>query len=158
MPRKPSKAPSKAIALPKSRPTISGNAPSAQRDARGRYLKGSAAAMPAGDPAYARRRLNLLTLDTMREAFEQGGRRAVQLVMKSQPAQFLKLCVMTLPREMQIEQRQGPKAMSDDAIAQAIETIERMLASRPRAGDDAKLIEGEARAPSVADDPSAPST
>lgn len=112
------------------------------------------------DSAIARRRFNALTIQAMSQAFEEGGNgmRAVRAVLKNQPAQFLKLMVLMVPREMEITQKQGPKAMSDDAIAQAIETIEAMLARRrPAPGDDAKLIEGSAE-PSVADKSSADPT
>ena len=67
--------------------------------------------------------------------------------MKTQPAVFLKLLVLLVPREMQVEHRGGVKAMSDDQLEAAIEAITAMLAARDQsagAGADAKVIEGEA--------------
>ena len=74
-------------------------------------------------------------------------RRAIDKVMKTQPAVFLKLLVLLVPREMQVEHRGGVKAMSDDQLEAAIEAITAMLAARDQsagAGADAKVIEGEA--------------
>lgn len=102
--------------------------------------------MMVADAGVARRRLNAITIQAMSRAFEEGGNgmAAVRKVLKQQPAQFLKLLTLIIPRELEVTQRQGPKAMSDEAIAQAIETIEAMLARRQRPGDDAKLVEAQA--------------
>ena len=62
--------------------------------------------------------------------------------MKQQPAEFLKLLVLLVPREMKVEHSGGVKAMSDEEIEQAIEAIQTMLAAR--AGEAAKVIEGTA--------------
>lgn len=154
---KPSKRPSsKAVTR-----QLGNGRPKQSRNAAGQYSRPQPvgfAGSKVPDGALARRRLNQMTLQAMGDAFQRGGQKAVNLVMKQQPAQFLKLCVLTLPRELEVQTKTGPKAMSDDAIAQAIATIEAMLAKRPRAGDDAKLIEAQAAAPSAADDPSASST
>jgi hypothetical protein len=48
----------------------------------------------------------------MHLAFRRGGRKAIDKVMKTQPAVFLKLLVLLVPREMQVEHRGGVKAMS----------------------------------------------
>jgi hypothetical protein len=39
------------------------------------------------------------------------GRKAIDKVMKQQPAVFLKLLVLLVPREMKVEHSQGVKAM-----------------------------------------------
>jgi hypothetical protein len=68
------------------------------------------------------------------------GRAAIDKVMKNQPAIFLKLLVLLVPRELQIEHRGGVKGMTEDQIVDAIEAIEGFLARRR--GDTAKVIEG----------------
>src|SRR5262249_41318118 len=85
----------------------------------------------------------LLNADTIREmhaAFRVGGRAAIDKVMKNQPAIFLKLLVLLVPRELQIEHRGGVKGMTEDQIVDAIEAIEGFLARR--SGEKAKVIEG----------------
>ena len=78
----------------------------------------------------------------MHLAFRRGGRKAIEKVMRNQPAVFLKLLVLLVPREMKMEHSGGVKAMTDEQIEQAIEAIQTMLAAR--AGETAKVIEGAA--------------
>ena len=79
----------------------------------------------------------------MHRAFKLGGRKAIEEVMRNQPAVFLKLLVLLVPREMPVEHSGGVKTMSDEEIEQAIEAIKTMLAER--AGEAAKVIEGTAK-------------
>ena len=97
---------------------------------------------PGGSPEAARKALNKSTILEMHRAFNIGGRKAIEKVMKNQPAVFLKLLVLLVPREMQIEPKGGVKAMTEDQIVQAIEAIEGYLARR--SGEAAKVIEGTA--------------
>jgi hypothetical protein len=78
----------------------------------------------------------------MHRAFREGGRKAIDKVMKTQPAVFLKLLVLLVPREMKVEHSNAIKSMSDQQIEDAIEAIEQMLAER--AGEGSKVIEGTA--------------
>ena len=85
----------------------------------------------------------MLNADTIREmhiAFREGGAAAIRKVMLNQPAIFLKLLVLLVPRELQIEHRGGVKGMTEEQIVDAIEAIEGFLARR--AGEQAKVIEG----------------
>jgi hypothetical protein len=75
----------------------------------------------------------------MHLAFRRGGRAAINKVMKQQPAVFLKLLVLLVPREMKVEHSGGVKAMTDEQLEQGIEAITAMLAGR--AGDQAQVIE-----------------
>jgi hypothetical protein len=79
----------------------------------------------------------------MHAAFRRGGRKAIETVMRNQPAVFLKLLVLLVPREMKMEHSGGVKAMTDEQIERGIELIKGMLAER-EAGANAKVIEGEA--------------
>ena len=62
--------------------------------------------------------------------FRRGGRAAINKVMKQQPAVFLKLLVLLVPREMKLEHSGGVKAMSDEQLEAAIDAIEAMLETR----------------------------
>ena len=53
----------------------------------------------------------------MHAAFRQGGREAIDKVMRTQPAAFLKLLVLLVPREMKVEsQRRSLRQMSDEQL------------------------------------------
>ena len=78
----------------------------------------------------------------MHAAFRQGGREAIDKVMRTQPAVFLKLLVLLVPREMKVEHSGGVKAMTDEQLERAIEMVEEMIRQRD-AGRNAKVIEGE---------------
>ena len=71
------------------------------------------------------------------------GRKAIEKVMRNQPAVFLKLLVLLVPREMKLEHSGGIKAMTTEQIERSIEIIKDMLAQREAAAN-AKVIEGEA--------------
>src|SRR5262249_38376645 len=73
---------------------------------------------------------------------------------RDQPAAYLKILALLVPREMKVEHSGGVKAMSDEEIEQAIEAIQSMLAAR--AGEAAKVIEGTAE-PAALPAPEAPS-
>jgi hypothetical protein len=79
----------------------------------------------------------------MHLAFRRGGRAAINKVMEQQPAVFLKLLVLLVPRELKVEHSGAVKAMSDEQLEAGIEAITAMLAARD-AGSQAKVIEGVA--------------
>ena len=54
---------------------------------------------------------------------------------KQQPAAYMKICALLMPREMKVEQAGGVKAMSDEQIEEAIAAIEAMLAARAGESD-----------------------
>ena len=97
-------------------------------------------AVARADAYRGRQLLNAATIAEMHRAFNKGGRAAIDKVMKQQPAIFLKLLVLLVPRELQIEHRGGVKGMTEEQIVDAIEAIEGFLARRR--GDTAKVIEG----------------
>ena len=98
---------------------------------------------PGGSPEAARKALNKSTILEMHRAFNIGGRKAIEKVMKNQPAVFLKLLVLLVPREMPVEHTGGVKAMTEDQIVDAIAAIEAWMAAQ-KAGEGAKVIEGTA--------------
>jgi hypothetical protein len=76
----------------------------------------------------------------MHAAFREGGRQAIDKVMKNQPAVFLKLLCLLVPRELEVTHSGGVKSMSDEQIEAAIEAIQGMLAARD-AGASARVID-----------------
>jgi hypothetical protein len=120
------------------------NAPQKQvaRTANGQFgpgLSGNA----AGNVHRSRHALNADTIREMHLAFRRGGRKAIEKVMRNQPAVFLKLLVLLVPRELQVEQSGGVKAMTDEQIERSIEIIKELIAQRD-AGASAKVVEGVA--------------
>jgi hypothetical protein len=112
-----------------------------ERKPNGQFAKGSSGNL-GGNAQRSRHALNADTIREMHLAFRRGGRKAIEKVMRTQPAVFLKLLVLLVPREMKMERSGGVKAMSDEQIEEAIELIQTMLAAR--AGEAAKIIEGTA--------------
>jgi hypothetical protein len=79
----------------------------------------------------------------MHAAFRRGGRKAIEKVMRNQPAVFLKLLVLLVPREHKVEHSNAIKEMTDEQIERSIEFIKEMIAKRDAAAN-AKVIEGVA--------------
>jgi hypothetical protein len=112
------------------------------RTANGQFRPG-VSGNATGNVHRSRHSLNADTIREMHLAFQRGGRAAINKVMKQQPAVFLKLLVLLVPREMKVEHSGGVKAMSDEQLEAGIEAITAMLAARD-AGTNAKVIEGVA--------------
>jgi hypothetical protein len=101
-----------------------------------------------GHAQRTRHLFNKAFLEALADDFRLYGRQAIEKVRKTQPAAYMKICALLVPREMKVEHSQGVKAMSDEEIEAAIELIKSMLEAR--GGDDAKVIEGTAeRMPSA---------
>jgi hypothetical protein len=62
----------------------------------------------------------------MHRAFNIGGRKAIEKVMKTQPAVFLKLLVLLVPREMEVTHSNAIKSMTDEQIEATIAAIQDM--------------------------------
>jgi hypothetical protein len=109
------------------------------RRANGQFEKGHPG-WPGVDAGRARRALNADTIREMHEAFRVHGKKVIERVIKHQPAMFLKMLVLLVPRDIEVTHKGGVKAMSDEQIERAIEAIEDMLAKRD-SGDRAKVVE-----------------
>ena len=97
---------------------------------------------PHGNRHRTRHLLNQEFMQALLLHFRQHGKKAIEKVARNQPAAYLKILALLVPREMKLEHSGGVKAMSDEEIEQAIEAIQTMLAAR--AGEAAKVIEGTA--------------
>ena len=124
------------------------------RAANGQFRPGVSGNL-SGNVHRSRHALNADTIREMHAAFRRGGRKAIETVMRNQPAVFLKLLVLLVPREMKMEHSGGVKAMTDEQIERSIELIKQMLAER-EAGAAAKVIEGTAE-PAALPAPNGPS-
>ena len=91
----------------------------------------------------SRRAFSADFIRTLADDFRLHGRQAIEKVRKTQPAAYMKICALLVPREMKLEHSGGVKAMSDEQLARSIEIIEEMIAQRDAAAN-AKVIEGEA--------------
>jgi hypothetical protein len=74
--------------------------------------------------------------------FRHQGKKAIEKVARNQPAAYLKILALLVPREMKVEHSNAIKAMTDEQIEAAIEAIQAML--EQRAGEGTKVIEGTA--------------
>src|SRR6516225_3059094 len=97
---------------------------------------------PHGNRHRTRHLLNQEFMQALLLHFRQHGKKAIEKVAREQPAVYVKILALLVPREMQIEQTNRIKQMTDEEIEQAIEAIQTMLAAR--AGEAAKVIEGTA--------------
>jgi len=103
---------------------------------------------PGGSLEATRRSFNKDFLLALAADFKKHGAAAIEKVREQQPAAYMKICALLVPREMKLEHSGGVKAMTDEQIEDAIAAIKAWMAAR--AGDNAKVIEGTAeRMPSA---------
>jgi|KBSMisStaDraftv2_1062788.scaffolds.fasta_scaffold00048_76 hypothetical protein len=123
----------------------------AARSTKGTFLPG-ASGNPGG-ASRARRELNADTIRAMHAAFREGGKAAIDKVMRQSPAIFLKLLVLLVPRELEVTHTGGVKAMTDEQLEQGIEAIQAMLAKR-----EAGIVDVTPDTPATPDTSSIPDT
>ena len=75
--------------------------------------------------------------------FSQHGEKAIAKVRRTQPAAYLKILALLVPREHKVEHSNPLKELTDEQLARSIEILEEMIAQRDAAAN-AKVIEGEA--------------
>jgi len=85
---------------------------------------------------------NKVFLEAMLEHFNREGAKIIARVATHQPAAYLKICALLVPRDMKVEHSGGVKAMTDEELDAALMALREMLAAR--ACEAAKVIEGEA--------------
>ena len=86
---------------------------------------------PGGNRHRTRHLLNQEFMEALLLNFRHQGKKAIEKVARNQPAAYLKILALLVPREMQIEHTNRIKQMTDEEIEQAIEAIQTMLAARP---------------------------
>jgi hypothetical protein len=58
-------------------------------------------------------------MSALRRDFRQGGPAAIA----NQPAAYLKVCALVIPKEMKVEYSDGIKAMTDEELDAALEAL-----------------------------------
>jgi hypothetical protein len=75
--------------------------------------------------------------------FRHEGKKAIEKVARNQPAVYLKILALLVPREMKVEHSQGIKAMTDEQLEAAVEALQAMIDGK-LSGESAKVIESVA--------------
>ena len=86
---------------------------------------------------------HLLTQEFMQALllhFRQHGKKAIEKVAREQPASYLKILGLLVPREHKVEHSNPLKDLTDEQLEAMIEYIETSLAAQ--AGGPVKVIEG----------------
>src|SRR5262245_49200318 len=99
---------------------------------------------PAGAPVGSRHRqqLNCEFIAALLRDFRHGGPKAIERVRRTQPAAYLKILALLVPREHNVEHSNPLKAMTDEQLDQALAALRQLLADREAA---ANVIEGSAK-------------
>jgi len=95
---------------------------------------------PTGRLRGSRNKLTEEVICALLRDFRQHGQKAVARVRQTQPAAYLKILALLIPREHKVEHSNLLKELSDEQLEAMIEYIETSLAAQ--AGAPAKMIEG----------------
>jgi hypothetical protein len=95
---------------------------------------------PHGNRHRTRHLLNQEFMQALLLHFRQHGKKAIQKVAREQPASYLKILGLLVPREHKVEHSNPLKGLTDEQLEAMIEYIETSLAAQ--AGPPAKMIEG----------------
>jgi len=90
-------------------------------------------------PSRERARFGSEFISALRRDFRQGGPAAIAKVRKYQPAAYLKVCALVIPKEMKVEHSDGINAMTDEQLDAALEALRALVAARAR--EAANVIE-----------------
>ena len=97
---------------------------------------------PAGRLRGSRNKLSEEVICALLRDFRKHGEKAVAKVRRTQPAAYLKICVLAIVREHKVEYNNTLKNMSDEELEATIEYVRGMLAAQ--AAEGATVIEGVA--------------
>src|SRR5260370_26885155 len=103
-------------------------APSGSGNPRGPYA-----------PSRERARFSSEFISALLRDFRQGGPAAIAKVRKYQPAAYMKICALVVPKEMKLEHSNGLKELTDEQLEEAIAAVRAMLDQK--AGESGKVIE-----------------
>jgi hypothetical protein len=97
---------------------------------------------PAGGPVGSRHRqqLNGEFIAALLRDFRHGGPKAIERVRRTQPAAYLKILALLVPREHKVQHSNPIKDLTDEQLEAMIEYIKTSLEAQ--AGAPAKMIEG----------------
>src|SRR5262245_44857341 len=95
---------------------------------------------PGGSLEATRRSFNKDFLLALAADFKKHGATAIEKVRKQQPAAYMKICALLVPREMKVEHSNAIKDLTDEQLEAMIEYLEALLEAQAQS---AKVIEGE---------------
>jgi hypothetical protein len=113
----------------------------------GKFAPGSSG-NPGGSVESSRRSLNRAFLLDFAEHWKVHGRKALDKAAKDQPAAYIKIAALLVPRQMEVEHKAGVKGLTDEQLEGAIQAVTELLEARAK-GVDAKLIEAKPAEPSA---------
>src|SRR5262245_52522701 len=99
---------------------------------------------PHGNRHRTRHLLNQEFMQALLLNFRHEGKKAIEKVARNQPAAYVKILALLVPREMQIEHTNSIKQMSDEELEAAIEALQAMIDGK-LAGANATVVEGTAQ-------------
>ena len=97
---------------------------------------------PAGGPVGSRHRqqLNGEFIAALLRDFRHGGPKAIERVRRTQPAAYLKILALLVPREHKVQHSNSLKDLTDEQLEAMIEYLKTSLEAQ--AGGPVKVIEG----------------
>ena len=95
---------------------------------------------PHGNRHRTRHLLNQEFMQALLLNFRHQGKKAIEKVARNQPAVYLKILALLVPREHKVEQSNTLKNLSDEQLEAMIAHLETSLAAQ--AGGPIKVIEG----------------
>jgi hypothetical protein len=95
---------------------------------------------PAGRLRGSRNKLSEEVICALLRDFRQHGQKAVARVRQTQPAAYLKILALLVPREHKVQHSNPIKDLTDEQLEAMIEYIETLLEAQ--AGGSVKVIEG----------------
>ena len=95
---------------------------------------------PAGRLRGSRNKLSEAVISALLRDFSKHGEKAIADVRRTQPAAYLKVLALLVPREHKLEHTNPVSRLSDEELGAMVEHLEGRIARRA-AGSDAKLIE-----------------
>jgi hypothetical protein len=95
---------------------------------------------PHGNRHRTRHLLNQEFMQALLVSFRHQGKKAIEKVAREQPASYLKILALLVPREHKVEHSNPLKGLTDEQLEAMIEYIETSLAAQ--AGAPPKMIEG----------------
>src|SRR5438094_10323634 len=90
-----------------------------ERKPNGQFAKGVSGNL-GGNAQRTRHIFNKAFLEALSEDFRKGGRQAIEKVRKNQPAAYMKICALLVPKEFKVEHTGGVKDLSDEELDHAI--------------------------------------
>src|SRR5262245_49128488 len=97
---------------------------------------------PHGNRHHTRHLLNQEFMQALLLHFREHGKKAIEKVAREQPASYLKILALLVPRQHKVECSNSLKNWTDEELERGIEYIKSMLAAQ--AAEGAKVIEGTA--------------